>query len=232
MRARHIPYVVGGFMLLPYAFWLIAWAVFLPGPKHGFDGPIATAMLAVSVPLVAWFFLANLGFVSNSIDGGDVFERPVTRWVRWLLAKLPLAALLIGAACVPLLLAFGKPPAWIVLPVAMALLVAWAIRRGEAAREHEVRGGSGTAAVATLRPGAALAWLGRAAIGGLYRVPVLGWMLREVVEGSDEDATYFSINLALFLLVIVLLFGFQVMFVVALASVPFVFLLILLLTRD
>ena len=232
MRGRHVPYIVGGFMLLPYGFWLIAWALFLPGPKPGFDKPMSMAMFAVTIPLVLWFFLANLGFMSNSIAGANAFEHPAVRWVRWVLARLPALAILIGLGCLPYLLAVGEAPLTIPLPLLVALLVAWAIHRGEAARAEEARDLSGKGEPTRSALGQGARELGRVAIRALFLVPVAGWLLREAVHGRDEDRTFFSLNLALLLVLAVLLFGFQALFVVALAGVPIAFLLILLLTLE
>lgn len=184
MHGRHIPYLVGGFMLLPYGFWLIAWAFFLPGPKAGFNVPMSMAMFAVTVPLVAWFFLANLSFMANSIAGADPFQRPATRWVRWTVAKLPAATLLIGVATLPYLLASEAPLPLALLPLLVALLVSWAIDRGEAAREREARRGERTAAQARPRAVETLTGLGRFVLQAVYRVPVIGWM-----SGSWSTAT-------------------------------------------
>ena len=233
MRARHVPYYVGGFMLLPYAIWLVLWATVIPGPKHGFYQPMSMAMFAVSIPLVAWFFLSNLGFLSNSIAGGDAFRRPQNRWVRWTLEALPATALLIGCACVPYLLAAGEPLALAPLPVLMGLGIAWAIRRGEAARERDgsppdAAGSSqGLTVQAAGGPG-----LGRTAMGAIFLLPVVGWMLREAVRGSDDDRKFFALNLSLGAVLVALLFGMQGLFVVALALTPIALLLIVLITRG
>ena len=232
MRERHIPYIVGGFMLLPYGFWLIAWALFLPGPKYGFDQPLSTALFAVTVPLVAWFFLANLGSMSNSIAGGDALQQPATRWVRWVLAKLPATAVLIGGACVPYLLASGEPPLMAPLPLLMAVVVAWAIRRGEAARKHEAAGATRAASPARPSRGGAVASFGRAALAVMFRLPVVGRVLREAIHGKDEDRMFFALNLALLAVLLVLVFGVQALFLLALASVPIAFLFILMLTAG
>lgn len=230
MHGRHIPYLVGGFMLLPYGFWLIAWAFFLPGPKAGFNVPMSMAMFAVTVPLVAWFFLANLSFMANSIAGADPFRRPATRWVRWTVAKLPAATLLTGVATLPYLLASGAPLPLALLPLSVALLVSWAIDRGEAARERETRRGERTAAQARPRAVETLAGLGRFVLQAVYRVPVIGWMVRELVHGSDEDRTFFALNLGLIALFLLLGFGFPTLLVFALALVPVAFLAMLFLT--
>ncbi len=232
MHGRHIPYIVGGFMLLPYGFSLILWAFFLPGPKHGFDQAMSVAMFAASLPLVCWFFLANLGFISNSIAGENPFQRPASRWVRWVLARLPGLAVLIGIACVPYLLAHDEPPLLIPLPVLVALLVAWAIHRGEAARQEEVGDSAGTAASKVSPLGRGLLELWQVVLQAVFLVPGIGWMLREAVQGRDEDRTFFSLNLVLLAVLAVFVFGFQALFFLALACVPIAFLLILLLTLE
>ena len=232
MQGRHIPYLVGGFMLLPYGFSLILWAFFLPGPKHGFDQAMSVAMFGASLPLVFWFFLANLGFISNSIAGENPFQHPASRWVRWTLTRLPALAVLIGIACVPYLLVNDEPPLLIPLPVLVALLVAWAIHRGEAARREEVRDSAGATASRVSPLGRGLQEIWQVVLQALFLVPGIGWMLREAVQGRDEDRTFFSLNLALLTLLAVLIFGFQALFFAALACVPIAFLLILLLTLE
>lgn len=229
MRGRHIPYLVGGFMLLPFGIWLVAWAFFFPGPKHGFDGPMAVAMLAVSLPLVVWFFLANLGHMANSIAGADAFEQPTTGWVRWVVARLPATALLIGLASIPALIAVGKPSYLIPLPGAVALLVAWAIIRGEAARKVDAAGRRPEQAVDAPTVSGLLADVGRTAVRAICLVPVVGWMVREAIEGSDRDRWFFALNLALVVGLAIAFFGLQAVFFIALALVPVAFVLILIL---
>lgn len=232
MQGRHIPYIVGGFMLLPYGFWLIVWAFFLPGPKHGFAQTMSVAMFATTVPLVCWFFLANLGHISNSIAGENPFQRPASRWVRWILARLSPLAVLIGAASLPYMLVNDAPPLLIPLPVLVALLVAWAIHRGEAARLEEVRDSVGATAPKTSPLGRGVLELWRLLLRAVFLVPGIGWMLREAVQGRDEDRTFFSLNIVLLTVLATVLFGFQALFYVALACVPLAFLLILLLTLE
>ncbi len=232
MRARYVPYYVGGFMLLPYAIWLVLWATVIPGPKHGFYQPMSMAMFAVSIPLVAWFFLSNLGFLSNSIAGGNAFRRPQGRWVRWTLDGLPSAALLIGCACVPYLLAAGEPLALAPLPALMGLGIAWAIRRGEAARAHDGSPPDAAGGTRALGAQAAGPGLGRTAMNAVFLLPVVGWMLREAVRGSEEDQKFFALNLSLGAVLVALLFGIQGLFVVALALTPIALLMIVLITRG
>ena len=231
MRARNVPYYVGGFMLLPYAFWLIIWATVIPGPKQGFEAPVSMAMFAVSVPLVAWFFLSNLGFLSNSIAGGNAFHRPQSRWVRKTLQLLPAAALLIGGACVPYLLAAGEPLFLAPLPVVIGLAIAWAIRRGETARERETGTADATDRLQTTQRTDGIG-LGRIAMDAVFLVPIVGWMLREVIRGSDDDRKFFILNLTLGAVLAVLVFGIQGLFVVALALTPMALLMIVLITRG
>ena len=60
---RFIPYAVGGFMLLPFVLWAGLFALF-PGTKPGFfDSPTAFALVAVSIPLVLFHYIAGLGYV-------------------------------------------------------------------------------------------------------------------------------------------------------------------------
>lgn len=229
MRARHIPYAVGLFMLFPFVVWAIAFA-FMPGPTHGLESPVSNAFFATSVPLVAWFFFANLGFLSNSIDGRNEYHAPRTGWVRFVIASLPLMAIGLGLTSMGYLLWVGEPALYAVVPVLMGLSYAYVIRRGEAARLSDA---------AKARPG----WRAPAApatplkaIGGLFyravtSIPLIGWMLKEAVEGGLEERAYFGLALAVAAVLSVVLFGYAAFIVIVLAMVPCAFAALIMLTR-
>ncbi|PWE33661.1 hypothetical protein DDZ14_03045 [Maritimibacter sp. 55A14] len=64
----------------------------------------------------------------------------------------------------------------------------------------------------------------------VFRIPVLGWMLRDVMEG-DEDNVFYAIGTLVALWTIaIMLWGYPALILPALALVPVCFLLILLIT--
>jgi hypothetical protein len=139
MRLGVLPYLLGAFFLIPLGIWSGLWLTGLGGPKPGFEEPLANALFLVSIPLVLWFLVASLGSIANSMSGASEFQPPRFAPARWLVRSLPVTALVLGVAgALYLKLVEGPNPA-VVLPLALALLVAFAIRRGEAQRTADAR---------------------------------------------------------------------------------------------
>ena len=70
----------------------------------------------------------------------------------------------------------------------------------------------------------------------LYNIPVLGWMLREAVEGNATAKLLFIINLLLFWALMIVLFGLPALILPALCAVPVILTMLVILswpyTRD
>lgn len=66
----------------------------------------------------------------------------------------------------------------------------------------------------------------------LYGVPVLGWILKEAVQGSATAKTLFLINLALVWLLAILAFGYPAIIIPALFLVAVIFVLLILITMG
>jgi len=229
MQGRHIPYLVGGFMLVPLVLWLGLWAFAFPGPKLGLDAPVTLAMGVVSLPLAAWFYLATLGMFANSVRGTSEFALPQERPVGRLIQLLPATALVLGAGSFVVLAMLGSPLLEAAVPFAIGLAIAWAIRFGERARGDDARvalGGarSRSGALAALR---SVAGLG---IRLVYAVPVVGWMAREAAEGGAEDKFYFLLTLVLGAILAVAFFGYPVLIALALSATVLAFVFILMAT--
>jgi hypothetical protein len=126
---RHLPYVIGLFMATPLVLWAVLWGFAFPGPKAGFDSAGPLAMLAVSVPLVVYFLLANLGMMANSMAGHTETERPLGRGARRLARVLPVAAGLGGATAVALVVAAGAPALEIAAVAVLAVVVTGVLAR-------------------------------------------------------------------------------------------------------
>lgn len=221
---RHLPYAVGGFMLLPFAVWLVFELTILPGSTVNLDLPLVAALTATCVPVLAWFFLVNLGFLANSMGGACEFERPTAAPVRLAIALLPWISLLGSLASVPYLAAEGYAPALLALPPAVGAAIFFAIRSGERARsrERQRRQVSAETAPATPRRGA-LREVGAMLLGALYALPVAGWLLKDAVEGRPSAKAFFALNAFLLLAAAIAVFGYPVLIVAALAAVPVVF---------
>lgn len=210
-------------MLLPLVYWLVLWAFFLPGPKHGLDLPLTAALLATSLPLVLWFFLANLGFLANSIGGEDEYDQPSLPLVRRIIAILPWAALAIGLISLPLLALSGVPALLVPLPLLSGLAIHYAISRGEAARESEClrrRQAGGVSPAPTVSP---VAQGLRRLIGLVYAAPFIGWLIEDAVKGRESAKLFFALNCAVLWLAAIAVFGYPAIIIPALAMVPVIF---------
>ncbi|MEQ8435670.1 MAG: hypothetical protein RIA71_15680 [Oceanicaulis sp.] len=208
---RFIPYALGGFMLLPFALWAGLFAVF-PGPKPGFfDSPTAFALVAVSIPLVVFHYIAGLAFVANSMAGQAGEALPVWRPARAVQrAMAPLTAVLAAAGFVWVYsVGEGLTAAAAVAGagIAMALIMAGA-RRARSIDALLVHPAS------LARRAAGLA--GRAVLA----MPVFGHMLREVARDPHAAGPLFMLNIALFMALMVALFGFAVLVIPAMLAVP------------
>ncbi|MEQ8404096.1 MAG: hypothetical protein RKE49_03285 [Oceanicaulis sp.] len=220
---RFVPYAVGGFMLLPFFLWAGLYAAF-PGPKPGFfDSPTAFALVAVSIPLVIFHYIAGLAFVANSMAGQAGEALPVWRPARAVQrAMAPLTALMSVAGFAYVAWAGeGLAAAFAVFAagIAMSLIMAGArrARRIDALLVHP----AGLA-----RSAAGL--VGRATLA----TPLLGHMLREVARDPHRAGPLFALNLVLLLAVLVKLFGFAVLVIPAMLAVPAMFYLLLSLGAD
>ncbi|NJO55680.1 MAG: hypothetical protein HC834_04180 [Rhodospirillales bacterium] len=111
-RGGYIPYLIGLFLLTPFVVWAVLWTFAFPGIKNGFERDVAVALFAVSVPLVAWFFLSSIGFIANSVAGDDEFKQPSDTSGPPDLTALPFAAPIIGVAATAYLLVAGHP--WLI----------------------------------------------------------------------------------------------------------------------
>ena len=224
---RHLPYVIGLFMLLPFAVWLGLDLTLLPGSTRNLDLPLVAVLTATCLPVLAWFFLVNLGFIANSMSGADEFARPQNTPVRLTIAALPWISLLGSFASVPLLAAQGLATPLLALPPLVGGLIFFAIRFGEKARTHDrerlrVKAAQETAPARPQRSPARKA-LGAVVLRAFFLVPVLGWLLKDAVNGRESARIFFAVNCVLLLAAAVAVFGYPVLIVAALAMVPVVF---------
>lgn len=223
---RHLPYLIGLFMLLPFAVWLGLDLTILPGSTRNLDLPLVAALTATCLPLLAWFFLVNLGFLANSMSGACEFERPRNTVVRLTIAALPWISLGGSLASVPLLSSQGLAAPLLALPPIVGALIFFAIRFGEKARAHDrhrLRNAAAEAQTAPRSRGESLAALGNAALRALYAVPVVGWLLKDAIHGRASAKAFFALNCFLLLAAAIAVFGYPVLIVAALTLVPVVF---------
>ncbi|WP_429819453.1 hypothetical protein [Ensifer sp. B1-9] len=66
----------------------------------------------------------------------------------------------------------------------------------------------------------------------VYNVPIFGWMLKEAVQGSQTAKVLFLINCALIWLLAIFAFGYPAIIIPALALVPAVFVVLILITMG
>jgi hypothetical protein len=66
----------------------------------------------------------------------------------------------------------------------------------------------------------------------VYRVPLLGWMLKEAIHGPTTAKILFVVNLLMVWLLAILAFGYPAIIIPALAAVPTMFVVLLLITKG
>ncbi|MGC4410910.1 hypothetical protein D4A92_03350 [Rhizobium rosettiformans] len=66
----------------------------------------------------------------------------------------------------------------------------------------------------------------------IYRVPLFGWMLREAIYGPTTAKVLFVVNLLLLWLLAIVAFGYPAIILPALAAVPSMFVVLLLITKG
>ncbi len=65
----------------------------------------------------------------------------------------------------------------------------------------------------------------------VYRIPVIGWMLKNAIHGDDSELIYFLISLLLLWVLSMMIFGYAAMIVGALAAAATALTTIVVLTR-
>ncbi|MCC8933935.1 hypothetical protein [Rhizobium sp. 'Codium 1'] len=66
----------------------------------------------------------------------------------------------------------------------------------------------------------------------IYRVPLLGWMLKEAIQGPTTAKVLFIVNLLMVWLLAILIFGYPAIIIPALAAVPAMFVVLILITKG
>jgi hypothetical protein len=66
----------------------------------------------------------------------------------------------------------------------------------------------------------------------LYAVPVLGWMLKDVVHGDRANIWWFVVALVSLWIMAIMTFGYAAFILPVLAAVPTAFVLLILITRG
>ncbi|MEI2297048.1 hypothetical protein [Ensifer sp. MJa1] len=66
----------------------------------------------------------------------------------------------------------------------------------------------------------------------VYQVPVFGWMLKEAMQGPQTVKVLFLVNCALIWLLAIVTFGYPAIIIPALALVPVIFILLILITMG
>lgn len=208
---RHIPYAVGLFMATPLILWALLWGFAFPGPKSGFDSPGAVALLIVSVPLVVYFLIVNLGMLANSMSGHAVVERPVGRIAGRLVHWLPVATLAAGAASAGMLAATGAATAEAAAVAVVALAVAAVLHRAVRRRSA----GTVDGRVRDVPPAAAATSGPAGAVASVAASPA--------AAQKDGPLPWLLVNAVLLVALAVLQFGLPALLVAALLAVPVVF---------
>ncbi len=66
----------------------------------------------------------------------------------------------------------------------------------------------------------------------IYHVPVFGWMLKEAITGPTTAKVLFMVNLLLVWLLAILAFGYPAIIIPALAAVPTMFVILIMITKG
>lgn len=66
----------------------------------------------------------------------------------------------------------------------------------------------------------------------VFAIPVLGWMLREAAHGSGNTKALFLVNMVLAWLLAIAYFGYPAIIIPALAAVPTMFVVLILITMG
>lgn len=66
----------------------------------------------------------------------------------------------------------------------------------------------------------------------IYHVPVFGWMLKEAVTGPTTAKVLFIVNLLLIWLLAIITFGYPAIIIPALAAVPTMFVILILIMKG
>ncbi|QEE45240.1 hypothetical protein FVA81_11735 [Rhizobium sp. WL3] len=66
----------------------------------------------------------------------------------------------------------------------------------------------------------------------IYRVPLIGWILKEAMQGPTTAKVLFVVNLLMVWLLAILTFGYPAIIIPALAAVPAMFVVLILITKG
>ncbi len=66
----------------------------------------------------------------------------------------------------------------------------------------------------------------------IYAIPVIGWMLKDVVHGHRDNKWYFLVAVASTWIIAIMAFGYPAFFLPVLMLVPLAFILLLVITRG
>ena len=66
----------------------------------------------------------------------------------------------------------------------------------------------------------------------IYHVPVFGWMLKEAITGPVTAKVLFIVNLLLVWLLAIITFGYPAIIIPALAAVPTMFVILIMITKG
>jgi hypothetical protein len=220
---QFLPYAIGVFLLTPFIIWAGLYAV-MPGPKWGVtDAPLTASLLLVSLPLVAYHSLAGLAYVANSMAGRSGETAPVWGPARRVnQAMAPLTLVLTIAASV-WIMQTGEGATAVAGVVLVGLVMAGVIAVAQSGRpmSHWLT-----------RPAALFLAPPRQAGRLLLAVPFIGHMLREIARDPHRAGPWVMFNLALALVLLVWLFGFGALVVLAMLSIPAVFCAILMFCTE
>lgn len=66
----------------------------------------------------------------------------------------------------------------------------------------------------------------------IYAIPLIGWMLKDVVYGDSDNIYYFIASLVMGWILAIIAFGYPAVIIPALALVPTIFIALLIVSRG
>ncbi len=66
----------------------------------------------------------------------------------------------------------------------------------------------------------------------IYAIPLIGWMLKDVVHGDTDNIYYFIATLVMLWVLAIVMFGYPAIIIPALALVPVIFAVLVIISRG
>ena len=213
-----LPYAIGGFMLLPFVLWAGLYMLF-PGPKPGItDAPLTAALVAVSVPMVLFHYIAALAYVANSMAGSAGQDIPLWAPARWAQRAMAPLGVVVSVAAFVWLQGQGET-----LALASAIAGAGLFMSAVMAVARRPR----RSAILMAASGRVMRRTAALIVRVVMALPIVGHVLREAARDPHRAAPFILVNTLLAIGALVAVFGVAGLVIPAMLAVPVIFYLLL-----